>query len=126
MAQTLFQDAQWIFADCDIEEICDCYFEYYTEFEVFNKDAITLAICSYSQYAVYINGTFVNCGQYDGYEDYQVYDTLDITEYVREGSNELYIGHYVCGADFSTRRKQKPGIIFTVQSEDEPIISSAL
>lgn len=124
MAQILFQDAQWIFADCDIEEICDYYFEYYTEFEVSNKDAITLAICAYSQYAVYVNGIFVDCGQYDGYEDYQVYDTLDITEYVREGSNELYIGHYVCGADFSTRRKQKPGIIFTVQRKDEPIICS--
>ena len=94
MNQPLFQDAQWIFADCDTEEICDCYFEYCTEFEVSDKKKITLVICAYSQYAVYINGMFVNCGQYDGYEDYQVYDMLNITEYIKEGMNELYIGKY--------------------------------
>lgn len=124
MNQSYFQNAEWIFVDSIEEEVCDIYFEYCTNFEASPMDTTKLYLCAYSQYAVYVNGIFVNCGQYDGYEDYQVYDMLDITEYLKEGTNELYIGHYVCGEDFSTRQKQLPGIIFTIQKEECEILSS--
>ena len=119
-----FQNAEWIFADYNAKEVCDLYFEYCTSFETLPIYKTILYICSYSQYVVYINGTFVDCGQYDGYEDYQVYDALDITSYLREGTNELYIAHYVCGSDFSTRQKQLPGIIFTIQNESSELLYS--
>ena len=113
----VFKNAEWIFADSVEEDIVDKYFEYRTTFEIDGKQTDfqqRLYISAYSQYVVYINGSYVDSGQYDGYEDYQVYDALDITPFVKTGSNELYIGQYVSGSDFSTRRKQIPGVIFTV------------
>ena len=124
MKQNYFENADWIFVDYDGSQICDEYFEYCTSFEISSVSKTTLFLCSYSQYAVYINGTFVNCGQYDGYEDYQVYDVLDITQYLQEGTNELYIGHYVCGWDFSTRQKQIPGLIFSIYNENSCLLVS--
>lgn len=124
MNQNLFQHAKWIFVDCDTEEICDRYFEYQTHFQATPKNTTTLYISAHSQYVVSINGIFVESGQYDDYEDYQVYDTVDITPYLKEDVNELYIGHYVCGTDFSTRRKQIPGIIFEIRDNDCVLLSS--
>ena len=121
---TQFKKAEWIFADCKDTEICDRYFEYRESFTATSDITTKLYISANSQYVVYVNGQFVDCGQYDDYEDYQVYDTLDITTYLKQGKNELYIGHYVCGGNFSTRRKQVPGIIFAVWSGEENILSS--
>lgn len=124
MEQKFFEKAEWIFADCKETEICDKYFEYRTSFAADPGITTNLYISANSQYAVYVNGSFVNCGQYDDYEDYQVYDTLDITAYLKNGSNDLYIGHYVCGSDCSTRRKQIPGVIFAVWSGEQNLVSS--
>lgn len=124
MGEKAFETAEWIFARCPEGEVCDRYFEYQTHFEAAAGSPTRLYISSYSQYAVSVNGRFVNCGQYDGYEDYQVYDTLDITEYLQNGDNVLTIGHYVCGADFFTRRRQIPGIIFAVWSGVKNLLSS--
>ncbi|MBO5070571.1 MAG: hypothetical protein J6C37_09450 [Roseburia sp.] len=124
MKQSIFENAEWIFADCKGADICNRYFEYQTEFEANPAIPTMLYISAHSQYVVYINGCFVGCGQYDDYEDYQVYDTIDITAYIKKQNNNLYIGHYVCGSDFSTRQKQKPGIIFAVWNEDQNLLSS--
>ncbi len=124
MKQNYLENAEWIFADCDASQVCDEYFEYCTSFEISTVSKTTLVISAYSQYAVYINGVFVNCGQYDDYEDYQVYDTLEISRYLQVGTNELYIGHYVCGADFSTRQKQIPGILFSIYNEEGCLLAS--
>lgn len=113
-----FKNAEWIFCDTDVE-LTDKAFIYDTSFISFTNAKIKLHICAYSQYAVYVNGEFVDAGQYDGYEDYQVYDTLDITSFVHMGFNRLTVWQYVCGEDFSARRKQIPGVIFSIVDEDE-------
>lgn len=111
----VLKNAQWIMHPCDTEQIVNTYFECRKTFSVKADQKTTLYISASTQYAVYINGAFVDCGQYEGYEDYQVYDTIDITPYVNEGTNELLVGHYVCGDNnFATRRKLKPGLLFEV------------
>ena len=124
MGQTLFENAEWIIADVQENEMCDIYFEYIDSFFANATGTTKLYISAHSQYAVYINDIFVNCGQYDDYEDYQVYDTLDVTQHLQVGKNELYIGHYVCGSDFSTRQKQMPGLIFSIQNEGGCLLAS--
>ena len=120
----IFQKAQWIMAPCESQEIIDKYFEYRTTFTGQTGAEALLYISASTQYVVYINGQFVDCGQYEGYEDYQVYDTLDISKYLQDGENELWIGHYVCGEEFSTRRILIPGIIFEVHSGDQVLLYS--
>ncbi len=120
-----FALAQWIICDSDLQEIKDKAFIYKTDF-LASKGKTTLYIAAHSQYAVYINGVFVDAGQYDDYEDWQVYDTLDITDFINDGQNELLVWHYVAGEDFSTRSKLVPGIIFSVFSNDECLLSSGV
>ena len=120
----IFQKAQWIMAPCESQEIIDKYFEYRTTFMAQTGAEALLYISASTQYVVYINGQFVDCGQYEGYEDYQVYDTLDISKYLQDGENELWIGHYVCGEEFSTRRVLIPGIIFEIHSGEQVLLYS--
>lgn len=120
-----FKNAEWIFCDTD-DEVIDKAFIYETDFDISADAKIYLYISAYTQYTVYINGEFADAGQYDGYEDYQVYDTLDITPFVRMGKNRLTVWHYVCGEDFAARQKQIPGLIFSVtDSKGNELVSSS-
>ena len=73
-----FQNAQWIFVKDIPADVCNGYFDYQAELSIEENENVNLYISASTLYAVYINGTFVDCGQYAAYEDYQVYDTLDI------------------------------------------------
>ena len=114
----VFENAKWIM--CDFEgDIIDKAFLYKKSFVASKSEGARLYISAHTQYAVYINGEYVDGGQYDGYEDYQVYDTLDISAFIKDGENELSIWHYVCGDDFSTRKKLIPGVIFSIFDIDD-------
>ena len=122
---SVFQNAQWIFVDGVSADVRDRYFNYQSTFTLNNPRDATLYISAYSQYAVYLNGQFVNCGQMAGYEHLQFYDTLDITDFLVPGENTLLVQQYVCGADFSTEHKQIPGVIFALYNENTPVLVSS-
>ena len=119
-----FADAQWIFVKDIPKNVCNTYFEYETEFCVDSAENIKLFISASTLYAVYVNDRFVDCGQYADYEDYQVYDELDISRFVSTGKNILKIAHYVIGANYFTHRIQIPGIIFSVWQNDQCLLGS--
>ena len=119
----LWKNAQWIFADVK-GEIKDRYFEYLETFEVEAGEETILYISVHSRYAVSINGRFVDCGQYDDYEDMKFYDRIPVSEYVKQGMNRIQIFQYVCGADFFTRRSQIPGVIFAIREKEKEICVS--
>lgn len=121
----VFKNSEWIIADVNGKDIADSAFIYRESFDLTSTENCRLYLSSYSQYAAYINGKFVDCGQYCGYEDYQVYDILNISPFVREGKNTLHIRHYVSGEDFSTCRKQIPGVIFSVYSDENCVLNSS-
>ena len=73
-----FDNAQWIFVDGVKNSVVDRYFAYKAILKTPTAKAI-LYLSAHSQYAVYVNGSFVDCGQYDDYETCQVYDSLDLT-----------------------------------------------
>ena len=119
-----FADAQWIFVKDIPKNVCNTYFEYETEFCVDSAENIKLFISASTLYAVYVNDRFVDCGQYADYEDYQVYDELDISRFVKPGKNILKIAHYVIGANYFTHRIQIPGIIFALWQKENCITVS--
>ena len=119
-----FADAQWIFVKDIPKNVCNTYFEYETEFCVDSTENIKLFISASTLYSVYVNDRFVDCGQYADYEDYQVYDELDISRFVSTGKNILKIAHYVIGANYFTHRIQIPGIIFAVWQNDQCLLGS--
>ena len=124
--QEIFNSAEWIFVKDIPKDICNGYFDYKLEFQAEKGKRTELYLSACSLYAVYINGQFVDCGQYPGYEDYQVYDTLDITSYLVEGENTLFITQYAIGADFSTHRILIPGVIFSIWQEDMCVLNSTV
>ena len=119
-----FCNAEWIFAAGITGPIRDRYFIYQTKL-IAPTGKATLYISAHSQYAVYLNGTFVDCGQYDDYEHHQVYDTLDLSPYLHSGENDLRICQYVCGIDTSTHSVQRPGIIFTAWDDQTQLLVSS-
>lgn len=120
----MLKDAEWIFVKNIEESICNSYFDYSCDFQVHIGEKTLLYVSACSLYALYINGEFVDCGQYPGYEDYQVYDVLDITDYVIGGKNTLLLTQYVIGTDFSTHRILKPGVIFSIWQNDVCVLNS--
>ena len=122
---SVFQNAQWIFAADVKPDVVDRYFDYQTTFSLAEPADTKLYISAYSQYAVYLNGTFVDCGQMPGYEHLQFYDTLAISDYLVPGENTLLVQQYVCGADFSTEHRQIPGVIFALYNGETQILVSS-
>lgn len=117
-----FKKAEWICATEHTEEAINQYFDYYKTFEISTVDNTVLLISAHSQYAIFINDFFVDCGQYADYEEYQIYDMIDITKYVHIGSNSLKVIQYFMGYDAAIQRNQKSGVIFEIQ-QDEKIIT---
>lgn len=120
----IFKDAQWIFVKGIEESVCNSYFDYSCDFNAQTDKKILLYVSACSLYGLYVNGKFVDCGQYPGYEDYQVYDVLDITDYVVEGKNTLLLTQYVMGTDFFTHRITRPGVIFAIWQDGECVLNS--
>jgi len=118
-----FDKAEWIFAEKN-KDVVNTYYDYRALFYPKSKEQTKLYISAHSMYAVYINGRFVDCGQYPGYETYQVYDELDITAYMTDGENELLVMQYVMGLDNSVHRIQIPGVIFAVWQGEQCILNS--
>ena len=72
-------------------------------------------------YALYLNGEFIDCGQYSDYEDMKFYDELDVTPFVKTGRNDLLAVVYYQGKSCSTYRRGEPGLIFEVTADGETV-----
>ena len=119
-----FKHAEWIFVKNFSQDTCNTYFDYLAEFDAAEGSNTKLYISASTLYAVYVNGQFVECGQYADYEDYQVYDEILLDSYLVEGKNQIEITHYVVGENFSTHRIQIPGVIFSVWQDDKCLLNS--
>ena len=111
--------AKWIFVKNPAGEVHDKYYDYKTTFQAEPGKKVLLHISAHSNYALWVNGQFADCGQLPDYEWRQVYDTLDISHLVKLGENLLEITQYVSGRAFSTGRPAIPGVIFAVEVNGE-------
>lgn len=84
----MLEQAKWIWLDREAEK--DTYGEFYSAFE-YNGGEVILALSADSNYTLYVNGTFVNSGQYPDFPHYKIYDKLNITQYCQQGMNHLAI-----------------------------------
>ena len=119
MKNQWFTQASWIFAQNTAGEVHDKYYDYKTTFQAEPGKKVLLHISAHSNYALWVNGQFADCGQLPDYEWRQVYDTLDISHLIKSGENLLEITQYVSGRAFSTGRPAIPGVIFAVEQDGE-------
>ena len=116
-----FEKSRWIWlAD---GEGCDQYAEFVDEVEYDGGDAVLRISCD-SDYAVFINGSYVSSGQYGDFEHYKIYDEIDISSSLKKGKNELKILGYHCGTATARYRPAAAGLIYEAVSSDEVIAFS--
>lgn len=108
----MFEQAKWIWHELGTET--DSYGEFKTEISCAKGDAVRVRISSASNYALYLNGLFVDSGQYGDYPHYKVYDDIDVSRYIMDGINHIAIVGWYCGVPSFVRPKESPGVIFEI------------
>lgn len=105
-----FENAKFIWLQ---NEIVDQYMESYDELIYNGKGAICQISCD-GDYTLFINGVYVASGQYGDFEDYKIYDEIDITSYLTVGKNHFSVVCHHTGKDFQRYKKYKAGLIYQV------------
>ena len=83
-----------------------------------------LNISADSDYNVYINGELAAFGQYADYPFYKVYDSIDVSDYVRCGNNRMVIKVWYYGIDTQTYVKGQAGLIFELLDGNNVVVCS--
>ncbi len=113
--------SKWIWAsDAGLP---DEYVDFKAEFE-YTGGVLTLEISADTDYSVYVNGDLAVFGQYPDYPDRKIYDTVDLTDKVANGKNELLIVAYHQGEHFSTHISREAGIRFELINDGKTILFS--
>ena len=120
----LFEHASWLWKS-GYDDAENVYIDFFETFTLDTPaDNYTMYISADANYAVYVNGTLVNFGQYADYETYKVYDEITLTGLV-PGKNEIRVTVHGRGRNFSTYRIGKPGVIYEVYADGELFIISS-
>lgn len=114
---------QWIWVDNNAD-VVNSYAEFKQEFS-YSAGEVTLDLSVADEYIVCVNGKFVDCGHYDDYPHFKVYDTLTLTNYCQQGKNELLIRAYYQGTDTFQCVKSAPKLWFVLKLQDTVIESSS-
>ena len=124
MNNILNLNASWIWTGKQQEEV-NQYVEFRHEFQLnaVQDNNYNIYISVDTDYAVWLNGIFVACGQYSDYPYNKVYDVLDVKSFLKSGKNALCIMVYYQGESSSTYLKGEPGLWYALDSGDSNIIS---
>ena len=118
----MFEKSKWIWIANG--ECADQYAEFCDSVSFDGKRTMLRISCD-SDYTLYINENFASCGQYGDFEHYKIYDDVDITEYLKNGKNDVRILVYHCGVATSRYRPAQAGLIYEVICESEIIAHSS-
>lgn len=97
--------------------------EFLWDYEIGNSDTV-LYISADSDYVVFLNGEFIDCGQYDDFPTHKVYDALDISGKLLKGRNVLSIFAYYQGDDSFQYKKGNPGLIYILKRGEDTLCFS--
>lgn len=119
--------AQWIWLPQDYEVI-NQYVNFRDEFSLSDTENLSeidaqLYISVDTEYAVWINGNFVDCGQYDDYPDKKAYDVLNVTKHLKHGKNVLCILGYYQGENSMQYIKGSPRLIYALEAGNTKVVS---
>ncbi|MBP3334117.1 MAG: hypothetical protein J6M35_08750 [Clostridia bacterium] len=117
-----FEKSKWIWISD--EENVDEYADFCDKINYSGENTLMNISCD-SDYTLYVNGTYVASNQYGDFEHYKIYDTLDVTPFLKSGENEIKILAYHCG--FPTQRycPAKAGLIYEIIRSSEIIACSS-
>lgn len=105
------------------ERLVNQYVEFQREFWLDKKETVTLYICVDTEYQVYLNGTFVACNQYADYPAHKVYDTIDVSDWLVQGKNVIYVLGYSQGNDCSVHISGTAMLMYALKGETLHVVS---
>ena len=117
----VFEKSKWIWTLG--EQIPDSYAEFKDEFEYEGGTAV-LNLSVDTDYALFINGRYFASNQYGDFEHYKIYDSLDITESLQKGKNDILFLVYYCGKPTSRYLPANAGLIYELTIDGEVILAS--
>jgi len=109
----IFEKSKWIWlpsGECD-----DQYAEFF-DTVTYVGGPMSVRLSADSDYTLFVNGTYAASGQYGDFEHYKIYDTIDITPFLRDGENSLTFLVYHCGTGTSRYAPAKAGLIYEIAS----------
>ena len=101
----------------------DEYGDFYTVFE-HNGGKTVCNVSVDGDYTLFVNGRYVASNQFGDFEHYKNYDTVDITDFLKTGKNEMYVLVWHFGKISMRYRPASAGLIFEVVNEDKVIAFS--
>ncbi len=117
----VFQKAKWIWL-CE-PETENQYGEFWDTFD-WETGAVSAYLSVCGDYTLYVNGQFAGSNQFGDYPHYKIYDTLDITSFLRKGENRICVLAWYFGVSSQRHHTPHPGLIFEVQKEETVLCAS--
>jgi len=117
-----FKNADWIWYTPN--PISDSYGDFIDTFD-YKEGKVKINISCDGDYSVFVNNSFVNANQYGDFEHYKIYDTIDITDYLNYGKNNIYILVWHLGINTSRYKTATAGLIYSVDCNDTIIATSS-
>jgi hypothetical protein len=99
------------------------YVEFRHEFDATSASRAELIVSVDSNYVLWLNGEFVDCGQYHDFPNDKVFDTLSVGKYLRPGRNVLSIQVYYQGEPSAQYLGGQPGLFYELTLGDQKIVS---
>ena len=119
----MFNESNWIWLNTKNEK--NSYVEF-IDFFKYDSGNVLLNIAADSKYCAYINGLLVSFGQYSDYPDYKVYNSLDVTQYLKKGENKLAILVWYFGDASMCYKIGQAGLIYEVITEETVLAKSGI
>ena len=113
--------AEWIWLDEKIES--DEYGTFSNVFLLDKMENAKIIISVAGDYNLFVNGNFAGFGQYADYGDYKVCDEIDISAYLKKGTNEITVTAWYIGRSFSTNKDYGCGLAYEITTEDGRVLS---
>ncbi len=120
--ESFLNKAHWIWRpqheDNEHQYVC-----FRKEFSVNDVSTGKLYISADTDFVAYLNGREIGRGQFSDYPDEKTYSEFLLESLLKPGRNVLCVLAYYCGADFSTSRKGKAGMIAALKNSAHEIVS---
>ncbi|WP_162463204.1 family 78 glycoside hydrolase catalytic domain [Paenibacillus psychroresistens] len=118
-------EALWIW-NRENQSLVNQYVDFRHEFDLIEAAShASLLLSVDSDYAVWLNGQFVEYGQYDDYPQNKAYDYLTVGHLLHAGTNVLTILAYYQGESTFQYRKGNPGLIYSLDTGESIICSGS-
>lgn len=118
----MFDKSKWIWYTAQAED--DTYGEFYAPLQCREGEKTVLRISCDGDYALYINGTFVDSNQYADFEHYKIFDEIDLTPHVRGGDNHFAVRVWHAGIPTQRYKPAPAGLLFEAECGGETVLAS--